>query len=470
MRTFLSLLAAAVLAATIGWGVATLGFFSTSHPAGFRVWTLVCWALFVLAFVLLRRVPARSVAAVVLVGSALVGGAAIVGPPNTSTDSARYAWDGIVQNAGISPYAHRPNDPALRDLRPDWLFPATSTDAAGEEVCRGTRVMTTTDLGTSDTLCTTINRPGVFTIYPAAAELYFAAVRAVVPVGATYWPFQAVGLLVSLGTTVALLLALRRRGLDPRWAALWGWCPLVASEAITNSHIDLIGAALALAATLLVASGRRLTGGIALGAAIATKLIPVLAAPALLREKPWRVVVASVVTFVALYVPFVVTTGVQVLGYLPGYLSEEGYSSGNRFALVSLVAPGRAAAPVAVLLLLVIGVVVWRTTDPAAPWLGQLVMIGSALLILSPRYPWYALLLVPFIAFTGRVEWLALVLAMSTRQFWIADSLRPFTLGAALAIIVVASILRSGPGWWGRIRGRATEEWHLVTRRGALRR
>ncbi|MCU1528444.1 MAG: hypothetical protein JWP75_2207 [Frondihabitans sp.] len=101
MRTFLALLGATALAATIGWGVAALGFYQAGVGHSFQVWTIVCWALFAVALIALGRVPAKHVTAVVLVGAALIGGAALVGPPNTSTDSARYAWDGIVQNHGI---------------------------------------------------------------------------------------------------------------------------------------------------------------------------------------------------------------------------------------------------------------------------------------------------------------------------------------------------------------------------------
>ena len=89
------------------------------------------WVLFALAIFTLRLVPRRAAIVLVLVGSVAVGGAAMAGPPNTSTDSARYAWDGIVQSAGISPYDHVPADPALDDLRPEWLFPA-GADADGE--------------------------------------------------------------------------------------------------------------------------------------------------------------------------------------------------------------------------------------------------------------------------------------------------------------------------------------------------
>lgn len=483
VRTFLAVLAAIALALTIAWGVTSLGFYNWHSSAdAFRAWTLVCWALFALAFLALRLVPTKHATAVVLLGAALIGGAAIVGPPNTSTDSARYAWDGILQNEGISPYAFAPNDDATAKHRPEWLFPAPVTApekgagaASPADTCTGIRVFTTTVKGTDQTLCTTINRPTVFTIYPPAAELYFAAVRAVVTVDVAYWPMQVVGLLLSLAITLGLVILLRRHSLDVRWAALWAWCPLVASEAVTNSHVDALGAGLALLATGLVVSGRRWWGGVALGASIATKLIPVISAPALLRKRPLGVIVAAVVTFALLYVPYVVTTGIKVLGFLPGYLSEEGYDSGDRFTVVSLFAPGKLAAPVAVLILLVVAIAVWRTSDPASPWLGQVVMIGATFLVISPRYPWYALLLIPFIAMTGRWEWQAITLALSIRQFWPYPNVSSVTLIVALALIVIVSIRRSGPGWRRRMLDRTRAEWHglrelRLRRRGAASR
>jgi hypothetical protein len=271
--------------------------------------TVVLWALFALSFVSLRWVPAKASVVLVLIGSIAIGGAAMAGPPNTSTDSARYAWDGIVQNAGISPYSYVPADPALAHLRTDWLFPA-----AVDGECVGERIMTTKEVGTDDLLCTAINRPRVPTIYPPASELVFAAVRALTGDGPEYWPSQLLGLLTSLAVTVVLLGELRRLGRDQRWAALWGWSPLVATEGVTNSHIDIVSALLLVVATILVSRGRRGWGGFALGASIATKLIPVIGAPALLGRRPWRIVLVSVATFLVLYIPYVVSDGIQVVG------------------------------------------------------------------------------------------------------------------------------------------------------------
>ena len=418
------------------------------------VGTVVLWLLFAVALVALRRVSGRAVVVLVLAGSVVLGGAAMAGPPNTSTDSARYAWDGIVQNAGISPYAYVPADERLDELRPDWLFPAPVAGEAGAD-CVGERIETV-DRDAGPPLCSALNRTTVPTIYPPAAEIYFAAVRAVVGAEAGYWPLQFTGLLLSVGVTGMLLVGMRRRGIDQRHAAIWAWCPLVATEGVTNSHIDLLGVAFMLAAVFWVSSAKYVRGGILLGVAIGVKLIPAIAAPAMLARQGWKVIAAAVVTFALLYVPYVLATGIGVLGYLPGYLTEEGYEDGSRFALVSLIAPGCAAIVVAAILLAGLAVVTIWKTDPERPWLGQLVMIGGTLLVLSPRYPWYALLLLPFIALSGRWEWLAIPLALTLRLLVPSLMVSRVSLAVALVLIVVVSVRRAGPGALGRWRGAFT--------------
>ena len=404
--------------------------------------TVGLWILFGLAVFALRKVPARAAVVLVLAGSVAIGGAAMFGPPNTSTDSARYAWDGIVQNAGISPYDHPPADPELERLRPDWLFPAPMVGSDGELTCTGPRIMQVKEPGTGDVLCTAINRAKVTTIYPPASELVFAAVRLLTGPAPEYWPMQLLGLLVSLGVTVLLLRALVARGRDPRWAALWGWCPLVATEGVTNSHVDIVGALLLLVATLLVSTRRPWLGGFALGAAISVKLIPVIGSFALLRRNPVKVIVGAIAVFGILYVPYIIASGIDVLGYLPGYLSEEGYVTGTRFILISLVVPGVAALVIAAVLIAATAALVWWKSNPDDPWLAQLVMIGVTLLIVTPRYPWYALLLVPMIAMTGRWEWLAVPIALTERLLIPSVDLARVTVTIAIVVIVVGWLLR----------------------------
>lgn len=447
-----AVLAAASTAVTVV-SVTTLPFYqaTTDHLEPLVLFTIALWVLFALSLLSLRGVRStRAAVVLVMAGAVAIGGAAMAGPPNTSTDSARYAWDGIVQDAGHSPYDYAPADSALAALRPQWLFPTPSVDADGMQHCPGIRIIKAEELETGNIICTALNRPAVNTIYPPASELFFAAVRFVSGPAAEYWPMQLAGLLLSLAITGLLLRGLLARGRDPRWAALWAWCPLVATEGVTNSHVDMLGALLLLAATLLASSRRPWLAGVALGVAISAKLIPVIGSFALLRRNPVKVIVSAVAVFALLYVPYVLASGVGVLGYLPGYLSEEGYVSGDRFILASTVLPGVAALIVSALLLLLLAAYTWLKSNPDDPWLVQLVMIGGTLLIVSPRYPWYALLLVPMIAMTGRWEWLVVPLTLTARLLYPDTDVTRAVLAAAVVIVVLGAVRRSGPGAVGR--------------------
>ena len=445
MRTVLRIVGAATalgaVVVAVGLGHA-FQLFDRSGAGPLTLLGVIGFAGFGAAVLLLFRVRGRAALVLVIVGAAAVGGAALAGPPHLSTDSARYAWDGIVQDAGVSPYAHVPASSALADLRPAWLFPA-SVDGR----CVGSRIMTTHEEPGGALLCTALNRPRVPTIYPPVAEAYFAAVRAVVPVTAQYGPLQLGGL-VLVGIVGGLLaLLLRRRGGDPRWAAVWLWCPFVVDQAVTDSHVDVLGVLFAVAATGVLAVpvlGRRraVLGGVLLGLGIATKFIPGLAAPPLLRRRPIAVALAAVGAVLATYLPYLVASGPKVIGYLPGYFSEEGYESGSRSALLSLVLPGPwSTVGAALLVALVAALVVWRSR-PTEPWSAQALLIGTTLLLVTPAYPWYALLLVPFAAMARRPEWLLLVVAMTMRQLHPGLATSRLLFGAALLLLLVAVAVR----------------------------
>jgi hypothetical protein len=446
LPVILAVLVFAAMAVLTGIMVGRFGYLTSSRRPEFFAVVGALWVLFAVGLVLLRRVPARAAIVIILAASTVIGGTALLGPPNTSSDSARYAWDGIVQDAGISPYKYVPSSDALKKLRPDWLFSPPVQGASGP-TCGLPRPYLAHTSPSGVVMCTAINRPSVPTIYPPASELLFAAVRAVVPPDAEFWPLQLAGLLMTLAVGALLVFGLRRRGLNPRWAALWAVNPLVISQAVTNSHIDILGSLLTLLAVFAIASGARWRGGILLGAAIAAKLIPILAAPAVLRRQPWKIIVAAVATFAVLYIPYIITTGIGVIGYLPGYLNEEGYNTGNRFVLLRAFLPGTASLVVAVLLLGAVAVLAIIYGNPERPWLGQLFVIGSALFIASPPYAWYSLLLVPFIAMTGRWEWLALLLAFTVRELVPSNSAYEWSLFTAAVIVAVVSL-----GRWDRAR------------------
>lgn len=403
----------------------------------------VAWALFAAAVWAVRKVPVRAATVLVLIGSAAVALAGLTAQPRTSDDMYRYAWDGRVQAAGISPYAHPPAAPQLAHLRDQWLFPT-------QKECKGWG-LTQTRSG----LCVRINRPTVPTIYPPVAEGWYFLVHTVSPQDSRHKPLQIGGAALAFGTTLALLRVLRRRGdpgRAPARAALWAWCPAVALEAVNNAHIDTLGVLfLVLAMGTATAGARR---GALLGAAIAVKLLPVLALPGALSGqrgvgRVLRLTGALTAAVALAYLPYVAMSGPGVLGYLPGYLHEEGYEPGRvrRFALLRLLLPDAAAGVAAAVVLVVIGVYVWRRGDPDRPWRGALLLTGTALLLFSPSYPWYSLLVIALVALDGRWEWLTITLAGTALYLagglLLGVSVQAWAYGAAAVAISVGAWARS---------------------------
>ncbi|MFH7597861.1 glycosyltransferase 87 family protein [Streptomyces racemochromogenes] len=451
-RTAIAATALALAALTAGL-VLTLRYGHRSGGgAGLFGWYAACWVLFAVALLALRSVPSRLVAAVVMAGAVAVTASGLVAAPRTSTDSYRYAWDGRVQAAGVSPYDHAPQDPATAPLRDPWLFP-TGSGCAGPDLARipsadGTR------------RCTRINRPAVHTLYPPVAEAYFLAVDRLSPGGARHKPLQTGAALIALGVTGALLAVLRRRGEDLRRAACWAWCPAVALEAVNNAHVDVLGVLLTVAGLGLVASralARRAAGGALIGAAVATKLMPAVVLPGALsgvrRPREAAAVLLPAAAFAVLsYLPYVLLSHGSVFGYLGGYVQEEGYgdaSTGSRYALLRLVLPDSWAFPALAAVLAAVSLYVMRRGDPGRPWAGALTVTGWAFLLLTPGYSWYALLLVALVALDGRREWLGVALASAAvyllgPPLHYQPALSALAYGSAAALVLAVSWARRG--------------------------
>lgn len=442
-----------VLAGLLWWMVVPHNPFQSAPMVG----TFLSWGVIIWAVTALRRVPARGVVAATIAGTVLLGLVAMSAPPRTSNDSARYAWDGIVQKAGHSPYAYVPIDETLVELRPEWLFAPGALDEDGKPACAkdlfGTESVPAFGFPSGNPLCTAINRPHVPTIYPPTAEIYFFGVRAALPASVGYIAFQLAGLLISVAVSLMLLAALARRGLPTHLAAVWAWSPFVQLEAVNNAHVDLLGSALILAAGMLLTGGKPLRSGLAFGAAVATKLIPVIAAPALLFRRPARFIAAALASFVLLYVPYLAIAGIGVLGFLPGYLREEGYSQGggSRFGLAQLISAGPWPPLLSALALTVLAVCVLRRSGPENIWEQQTVMIGLTLLIVSPNYPWYALMLLPFIVLSRRWEYIAVILALDA--IYMIPLKDPFSLPLHQAALLLAAAVVWGGARWRLYRG-----------------
>jgi hypothetical protein len=398
-------------------------------PARIRSLPLLAgaWMAFLAAAWLLRKVPRRTSVVLILLGGIALQAAAVSTPPKMSTDLYRYIWDGRVQAAGIDPYQYVPTATQLDGLRNEFLF------YPGAQFCVSASYVRHHAAADLTPGCTRINRPTVPTIYPPVAEAYFLGVYYLHPADDSSMPIQAATALVAVLVTVLLLFGLGRLGRDVRMAALWAWCPTVVLEAGNNAHVDVVAVGIAAAAILLLATAhttrRTVLGGILLGLAIATKLTPALTVPAVLARgddppKPPRdrgdpsprtplgrrwvtVVVAAGSAFTVVYIPHVLQVGGKVIGFLPGYLQQEGYTKGTRFGIIGLFVTGWLSIVVATLILTAVTLAVLQFCDPDRPWRGALYMTAAALAVATPHYQWYSLLLVMLVALDGRPEWLA---------------------------------------------------------------
>jgi hypothetical protein len=363
-----------------------------------------------------------SVGAVVIV-AALCQVPGLTQAPITSTDAYRYVWDGRVQLSGHSPYARVPLDDSLAQLRDPILFPGLSpAEKSG--------VTEHTPKNPVDDPRTRINRPLVPTIYPPVAQAYFTVVALFTPWSAGTLGLQIAAALLAIALT--WLLAVQ----NPRWAALWGWSPIVAIEASNAAHVDVLAALLITAAVILTARRPKLAA-VLLGAAGSVKLLPLLLLPAFRSRRP----IVAVGTFLASYVPHVLAVGTLVLGFLPGYLNQEGFDDGSsRSAILALLLPPEARQVAAAVLALALAALAFHRTrrDPIA--LTCCWLYGAALLIATPTYPWYGLPLIALAALAHRPEWIAVPLASYLAYASFGHDTRQGLIYLTAAVIVVTNI------------------------------
>lgn len=398
------------------------------------LWTeSLALVIFAAALVALRGCSFRPrEALLVIVSASALLQLAVIGVRAASSDDAnRYVWDAKVQLSGTDPYRYPPAAPQLAPLRDAPLWPQRAGCAPAQ--LDGGR-------------CSTLNRLDVRTIYPPVAEAAFVVAR-VVSLGRTdgLLPLQVLAALGVLATAWLIGYRLLARG-RPMWlVAVWAWCPMTIVELANDAHIDWLATLLVIGALVVFASGRSVRGGALLGAAIATKLYPAIALPAMLRRRPGPTVAAAIGVVALSYVPHVLAVGTDVIGYLPDYLKEESYTSGRRFLLLRLLIPDTYTSKAAVAVLVAAALVIAWRSRPDVPEDVAVAMVGVTFLVTTPNYGWYAVLLIALAALTGRLEWLPLAFAASAntlgaRHFVDGGAYRTwcYAVGFVLVLVLLA--------------------------------
>ena len=342
--------------------------------------------VYLAALWLAARVQQRSLVFVVAV-AVTMRLLVLFAPPYLSTDIYRYVWDGRVIAAGINPYRYIPIDPHLTPLRDDNIFPRINRNTYAR------------------------------TIYPPGAEAMFFTLDRV---GGGITTVKAAMVLCEAVAVALLLLA----GLPAARVVVYAWHPLPLWEFAGSGHVDSVAIALMAlalwAGTDAAAGGRtgrtRWLAAAALAGATLVKFYPAVLLPGLWR-RDWRVPAVFVAVMVLAYLPFL-DVGWHVLGFLPRYVEEEGFTGGGGgFYLWSLA---RAALPlggvsdllyIAVAALLGAGLAAYVAFGRVERILGATLLAGAFIVLLSPHYPWYFAWLVLFAALVPSAALLWLTLA-----------------------------------------------------------
>jgi hypothetical protein len=411
--------------------------FVTAEPLRNDRWALLVrlalWAaVWAAGVVCALRLPRRA-AVPAIIGVALVLRlAALAGQPILSDDLYRYAWDGRVQVSGTDPYRYTPSSTHLRDLRENWLWPEAGGCARLQR----------------DPGCTRINRPTVHTIYPPVAEAWFTAVYRVAGIDTRHKAWQVAGLVGDMALVALLPAVLRAWKRDERWTALYALSPVAVVEVVNSAHVDGLAALFVILALLTAARRRPAWAGALLAAAFLIKLYPAVVGLAFVaaftgRRALVRLAGAFAGVIALAYLPHVIAVGLDVIGFLPGYLQEERYGEGGRYLLAGVLGlpPALTAALAAAGLAAAAGWVLLRR--PEVPR-GCALLLGALLLAVTPVQPWYAVTLLAVATVAAAPAWAAVAVAGYPYFFAVlldaphAVAVGRVSYGLALAVLLAA--------------------------------
>jgi hypothetical protein len=341
----------------------------------------IAFTLYALAvWLVLRSSQPATIAQIVLIFAfGLTFRAVLVfSQPRLSDDMYRYIWDGRVQANDINPYLYSPDAPELAHLRDDKIWPL-------------------------------INRKSAVTVYPAGAELAFAAAWHLFP--DSVHGYQVVMAAGDLLAGVLLIVLLQSLGRSPLAVLIYLWSPLIVFETAHSAHVDGLVLMFLVGAWLARVKKRQGLTGLFLGVATALKFYPVLLLPILWklrndggRLRPaWSTPLAFLAGFSLPYLPYL-SAGSRMVGFLPNYLKERfnpglayfvGRWAGNaglRPELISWLLLGFALAVIYTVIALQSNKN-GQSAVRACIW-----PIGAFTLLTQNLFPWYMLWLLPFLA------------------------------------------------------------------------
>jgi alpha-1,6-mannosyltransferase len=309
--------------------------------------------------------------------------------PALSDDVYRFRWDGLLGSHGVNPFRYRPDEIIADGAR------AAFPDAA----------VRTQTLPQLQQLYRQLNSPHYYSVYPPVCQLVFSISARLFPASATGFALclRLAILAAEVGTAWLLLALLRIFELPTDRALRYLLHPLVIVELTGNLHFEAGAIFFLLLVLWLLSREQRARSAVALGLSVATKLLPLLALPLLVRRLGWRrfLTYGSLVagTLLVLFSPFFSTElVVNISRSLKLYFRSFEFNASIYYILraigyrlttyneIAIIGPalGLTAALVGLAL-------AWRERRPTLATLPQtLVLLLAAYYFLATTvHPWY---------------------------------------------------------------------------------
>lgn len=194
--------------------------------------------------------------------------------PALSDDVYRFRWDGLLVANGVNPFQFRPDEIIADGAR------TAIPNAAGRDQT----------LPQLQQLYRQLNSPHYYSVYPPICQFVFGAAARLFPASDVGFAtcLRVVILAAEVGIAWLLLALLPALGRPPEQALRYLLHPLVVVELTGNLHFEGLLVFFILLALWLLSRQRWAVSAAALGLGVATKLLPLLALPLLVRRLGWR--------------------------------------------------------------------------------------------------------------------------------------------------------------------------------------
>ena len=255
-----------------------------------------------------------------------------------------------------------------------------------------------------------INHPWHVTIYPPLAQYLFAICHIIG--GDSIVGFKILSFLFELLSLFLMFQFVKRYSL-PDWSFLiYLFSPLVIIEFLFSNHLDIFGLPFLLGALILLKEYRKHLVGIAILLALATLIkfyilffIPFILTKMKLKEIA-QFLSIYLLTIVVFYMPFIASSGSDVLGSLVVYLETWQYN-GSLFLLLKQVFSQEVARYICLGIFLSAYVPLLLLKKIKTDLYLQCFLIFAVYVIVAPAlFNWYLLWIIPFVVYFRNIAFI----------------------------------------------------------------